>query len=36
MKDGSEIIGKIRLDKPKVLIMSKDIEDPVELSVPKN
>ena len=36
MKDGSEIIGKIRLDKAKVLIMSKDIEDPVELSVLKN
>ena len=36
MKDGSEIIGKIHLDKAKVLIMSKDNEDPVELSVPKN
>ena len=36
MKDGSEIIGMISLDKAKFLFMSKDIEDPVELSVPKN
>ena len=36
MKDGSEIIGKIHFDKAKVLITSKDNEDPVELSVPKN
>ena len=36
MKDGSEIIGMIDLDKAKVLFMSKDIEDPVELSVLKN
>ena len=31
IKKGSEIIDMIRLDMPKVLFLSKEIEDPVEI-----